>query len=1093
MSILDALKRGWWSGWAEFPELVAGGAGLLESLIPGDRPDDPLERLQEWGEESAKGLRLEGGEGRSEGLLEKISEGLGAAPGTLASMAPSLFIGGAPFQAGVKAGALGARIAAPAAGFGLHNLIRHGDEGLPTAIGHGLRGAAEGALFGGVGAKTAGMLVPKAAEAIIPKIKYLEGLGTPAAQRLASRLQGQLAETGIDTAGRVLGRKALHGLGTGGVVGGMTLAHGGDLEEATAGAATMGLLGLISSGKYRTPGATPEEMLGGAEAQIRRAAGRRKIEPLEAMKEGEWKPPVGEQPGFVDVAQAGAKYDAPSRTLASLKQFRDATPENQKILLERQNQELPHPLEAYQRTAVTPEQTFLLQERLMGIYQQRALLEQHKAQAKQIGDGARLEELQGKEADLATAEVASYENASGSATQAGRALANVRWGRKTQPEWVEAVRQFENQFGKENSKRFKELAMLSEGDPRLMQKLVTVVNRPKLWDYMMEYWINGLLSGPPTQMVNISSNMLRQGIDYAEKTAGLHSQIYLSKHAGLARGLGLDPKKIKTDLEYKDVAQVMAADRAAMYTSVKLLPKFLGATLREAEAAKLIEQYPEYAKRTKLDHPTAAIPGKPGEFIRLPGRMLQVMDMYFKSIAGQRAAQYTATRRAYEMFRKGEIKETEIEGKVAEFMGEGGNEPSQFILEAMKKEAEIQTFTEKVKGKFGTAVSAAREVPVRLPVLGLEVKPVQAVIPFWQTPWNVVTQSVARSPLGLLRLKGLKQKYETGKMDSTTYYKEAAGTVMGTAVWASLLGAAKMGMITGSGPTNYADRQNLLATGWRPYSLKLGDNYLPLQRIEPLGTVLGMAGDAAELGSTDDLTGKAIAMVKQNLTDKSFLYGLESFAAAFANPEQRGSTYYRQMSGSIVPTFFSKVAQAVDPYQRVQEAGGADAGVPDALAYRIPGVSRALQPRTTALGEKAERWGSIGTEGAFRQVTGAVQSIMSPIPFSLERKDIEVEKELNRLRGYRGMPPAAPKRKKQITLKGVSGENVKLTKDEYSVYDRWHQKAKQHLSRVIGTAQYERLSDDQKAKIIGSVYRKYRSVANKEIAVLIRKRTSVGG
>ena len=134
MSILEALGRGWWSGIAEFPELFSGGAGLLESLIPGDLPDDPLERFQEGAEGIAQTLRSRGGGGTSTGLLEKIAEGVGAAPGTLASMAPSLAIGGAPFSAGAKAGLTAFRIAKPAAGFGLHNLIRHGDEGLPTAV-----------------------------------------------------------------------------------------------------------------------------------------------------------------------------------------------------------------------------------------------------------------------------------------------------------------------------------------------------------------------------------------------------------------------------------------------------------------------------------------------------------------------------------------------------------------------------------------------------------------------------------------------------------------------------------------------------------------------------------------------------------------------------------------------------------------------------------------------------------------------------------------------------------------------------------------------------------------------------------------------
>ena len=259
-------------------------------------------------------------------------------------------------------------------------------------------------------------------------------------------------------------------------------------------------------------------------------------------------------------------------------------------------------------------------------------------------------------------------------------------------------------------------------------------------------------------------------------------------------------------------------------------------------------------------------------------------------------------------------------------------------------------------------------------------------------------------------MSSLKRRYETKQLTPQEYYKEVTATVMGTAVWGSLLAIAKMGGITGGGPVNYADRQNLLSTGWRPYSIKIGGKYMPLQRIEPLGTVLGMAGDAAEFGSSDDKTGKVIAIVKDNMTDKSFLYGLESFAKAFANPEQMGSTYYRQMAGSIVPTFFSKAAQAVDPYQRIQEQFGAEAGVPDALAYRIPGVSRALPARTTALGEKAERWGVYATDTTADKLLSAAGSMLHPSPQSKERPGTEVEREFNRLRGYRGIPPTPPRR-----------------------------------------------------------------------------------
>ena len=75
MGLLDALGRGFWGSIAEPWELAAGGAGLLESLIPGDRPDDPLERFKEWTSERAEGVRHEAGVGESEGLMEKIAEG----------------------------------------------------------------------------------------------------------------------------------------------------------------------------------------------------------------------------------------------------------------------------------------------------------------------------------------------------------------------------------------------------------------------------------------------------------------------------------------------------------------------------------------------------------------------------------------------------------------------------------------------------------------------------------------------------------------------------------------------------------------------------------------------------------------------------------------------------------------------------------------------------------------------------------------------------------------------------------------------------------------------------------------------------------
>jgi hypothetical protein len=649
----------------------------------------------------------------------------------------------------------------------------------------------------------------------------------------------------------------------------------------------------------------------------------------------------------------------------------------------------------------------------------------------------------------------------------GAGLRAIGLLKRESPEWYQAVENWKKKLGGV-SDRVIDLAKMSEGNPELLARLGRAIDTPKLFDYFQEYWINGLLSGITTQAVNTTSNALRASVDVAEKRIALGAEAragIISKEQ--ARG------------------EIFADTRAGLNSIVPALKIFLKSLNEDYDLASEHPRFAQHKLRSKLDYDTRIIPGMAGKIIRFPGTALQAMDIAFKIMAGERYAASTAYRMASKMLKEKEIKPEEFETTINRLAGFDGSEPHQAVLKSMQENAQRLTFTEPLSGAGGKALKL-RDTEL------FGTRPGVMVFPFVSTPWNVIKQAVHRSPLGLLRMKKLKADYDAKKITPHEYYREVAATSMGTALTIGLVGLAKSGFITGGGPQNYADRQNLLATGWRPYSVKIGDGYFQLQRLEPLGTILGMAGDIAEFGESEDKLGKAIATVKDNITDKSFLYGLESLAKAWSNPEMFGSTYYRQMSGSLVPTFFAKAAQAVDPYQRHQEAAGAALGVPDALAYRVPGLSQALPARTTALGEKAERWGVASTDTPAMRAFSAVQSVTMPMPVSAKRKDSEVEQEFSRLRGHRGMPPTAPRRTKQMALRGVTGESVKLSDSEYRVYDKWHQKAKQHLGRVIETAQYQRLPDGAKAKLLRSIYDKYRNAANKEITAMVRRRTSVG-
>src|SRR5687768_10912177 len=65
---------------------------------------------------------------------------------------------------------------------------------------------------------------------------------------------------------------------------------------------------------------------------------------------------------------------------------------------------------------------------------------------------------------------------------------------------------------------------------------------------------------------------------------------------------------------------------------------------------------------------------------------------------------------------------------------------------------------------------------------------------------------------------------------------------------------ASSGIVTGGGPTDPTLRRSQEElTGWKPYSVRIGDTYYSYGRLSPLGSLLGMVADYTEIrGSIDD-------------------------------------------------------------------------------------------------------------------------------------------------------------------------------------------------------------------------------------------------
>ena len=60
------------------------------------------------------------------------------------------------------------------------------------------------------------------------------------------------------------------------------------------------------------------------------------------------------------------------------------------------------------------------------------------------------------------------------------------------------------------------------------------------------------------------------------------------------------------------------------------------------------------------------------------------------------------------------------------------------------------------------------------------------------------------------------------------------------------------GLITGQGPSDPKLRTQLEATGWKPYSLRVGNTYVGINRLEPVGMLFTLAADYVDAVTNSD-------------------------------------------------------------------------------------------------------------------------------------------------------------------------------------------------------------------------------------------------
>lgn len=361
---------------------------------------------------------------------------------------------------------------------------------------------------------------------------------------------------------------------------------------------------------------------------------------------------------------------------------------------------------------------------------------------------------------------------------------------------------------------------------------------------------------------------------------------------------------------------------------------------------------------------------------------------------------------------------------------------------------------------------------------------VEALMPFKKTPVNVAKAGVSYSPIGLLKnisydVYQLKQ----GNINASQFIDNLAQGLTGTSL--TLLGyaLAKSGVLTGSGGDDKDDKydKQLGKTG---YSLNIGGNSYSISWLSPVAMPLLVGSNAYEQLEEDkewdmNVVSDTLAKTLDPLNEMSFMQGLTNALQSYGSGADKikGSleSTAQNYVGQFFPTLFSQLAATTDDKKRSTKASNNSSykfgeQTIRSIMYKVPGLRQQLEVATDIWGNEKEQSDNI--------LVRALESFIAPYS---KNKDIStnLDKEIKRVyneTGESGVIPNIP-----YAYTKYDGETYKMSAKEYTDFKKTYgQTANSTLNKLINSADYKQATDEDKAKMIDSVYDYARAKANEE-------------
>lgn len=191
----------------------------------------------------------------------------------------------------------------------------------------------------------------------------------------------------------------------------------------------------------------------------------------------------------------------------------------------------------------------------------------------------------------------------------------------------------------------------------------------------------------------------------------------------------------------------------------------------------------------------------------------------------------------------------------------------------------------------------------------------KVIFPFVKTGANILQQNLEHNGLYALCSTNQRQLLMSNTREGALARSQVAFGCFSFGFGALM---AMSGKITGSAPSDPKERKALFETGWKPYSVVIGDKYVSYQGYEPIQTILGFAADSVNIygnivNSKDEekwskFTQQVMSTAVNNFLDKAaFRTGLRQMAC-LVSPDEDNAEKAIQALAQTAQGFLPNVA-----------------------------------------------------------------------------------------------------------------------------------------------------------------------------------------